>query len=440
MILLKDFSKSKLGVNMKKFLKLIFCMMLLSICCLIPTSYTTISAEDVDLGNKIVASEIPDSNLRSYLNTLATKLGYNALYENIFKDETLLVLENRNFTTLEGLEKFNFENVTYADFSDNQIDTIPQNAFYSMKKLKTLDLSNNVLKTLNLTIYAQDINLSNNILTNIYIKDNYVSLLDLSNNQIKKSSNIQIVTTQASEEFDIVAYNNYMAGNNNLSNAYLGVQNIADYVSKDEDCDYELYSNSSAYQLYIYPLREVCIGKDSVSGNLLYEKIYCDLYLLDHITGQYNLVKRFNQDDNIQNTNFESYKPASGYYKIKYVTQSGNPIYALDSDYNIVTEKDYDNNPVNVVDKRYSEFVVKAKPYEGSGNVYMVYKDKIYDVELSTKGPIEITLGSTIKNVTFKYLLNNSGQKVVDGETIPFETNKVVLDKTSMYVITVRII
>ena len=413
---------------------------MLSMCCFVPMNHKIVTAEENTLGNKIIGTDIPDSNLREYLNTLATKLGYNALYSNIFKNETTLVLENRNFKTLEGLEKFNFENVTIVDFSDNQIETVPQKAFFSMKNLKTLDLSNNLIKNVSLELYAEDINLSNNTITNLYMKNNFVKSLNLSNNQIDDSDDIQIMTTKQPEEYSILAYNNLMAGKNSLTNAYLGIQNISVYASNKENCDYELYSNSTSYQIYVYPFSKICVGKDSQTQDLIYEQIYCDLYLLDSQTKQYNFVKRFNSDNSLPNTSCESFKPTSGYYKITYVTESGNPIYALDSNYNFITETDYDGNPVKILDERYTDKILKAKPYEGSGNVYMLYKDKMYRIELAAKGPLEVTLCSTIPNVTFKYLVNNVGQDVVDGKPVPFEGNTVKLDKSSVFTIMVWVV
>ncbi|MBQ7308293.1 MAG: hypothetical protein IJW82_07200 [Clostridia bacterium] len=231
-----------------------------------------------------------------------------------------------------------------------------------------------------------------------------------------------------------------MAGKNDLTNAYLGIQNISNYASKKDDCDYELYSNSSSYQIYVYPFKDICVGKDQVTQELIFEKLYCELYLLDYKTQQYNFVKRFNANDSLLNTACESFKPVSGYYKLTYVTESGNPVYALDSNYNFITETDYDGNPVKVLDENYSDYIVKAKPFEGAGNTYILYKDKMYRIELAAKGPLEVTICSTIPNATFKYLINNQGQDVVDGKPVPYEGNTVKIDKSSVYTLMVWVI
>ena len=143
--------------------------------------------EEKNLGRQINASEIKDLGLRNHLTLLLAEYFPNTVfYENIFMytDITEIKYVNREtkIKTLEGLELFNFGKITSINFSKNEIYTIPQDAFKSMVNLEYLNLSNNLLTSLNLELYCKNIDLTNNLLNNLSLRDSKLDYIDISDN------------------------------------------------------------------------------------------------------------------------------------------------------------------------------------------------------------------------------------------------------------------
>lgn len=402
-----------------------------------------IENEPKDLGASIGQSSIKDSTLRNKLNAMANYRGYTGFYQNMFNDVTILDFsENENIKTLEGLELFNFEAVTEVNFGHCKIETIPEKAFYSMKNLENLILDNNSLTSLNLTCYSKNISITNNSIKDITIIDNYLKFIDLSDNLFSESKVVKILKDDLTQNNDceIILYGNRITGLNTLSNAYLGIQALSYFKNNSEETDYQykLYSNSSAYRLLVYPYRDVCIGKNQ-EGNLIYSKVKCVLSMLNRETNQYDKVRTFNENGEILNTTYEDEILKTGYYKIEFFTETGDKIYKLDEDYNIVQDRDYNGNLYNIPDSRYESIIIKAIP-SVANNVFMQYDGKNYYPELMAKGPITIKLVSSIKNVTYKYSLNGKGQDYVNDKSIPYEGDEIYIDKTGSYTLSIYVV
>ena len=435
---------------MKKIFKLALCAIMVMVNFFPAVAgINSVHAEEPELGKVINESSISDFMLRNQINAWTATYNYPAFYENMFAIEgvTEFNFKGKSIASLEGLEQFNLSTIVSIDFSDNKIsnydsdgnyvNALPESVFETATNLETLDLSGNLLQRVNIDTYAKYIDLSNNRLLYVTIWDNRLVNLNLSDNYISDSERIKITGVEP-QDYDILAYNNFMAGKSSLTNAYLGVQNLTLYSSSEEGSDYELFSNSESYRIYVYPFKKVCVGKDANTNELIYKDIRCHLYLLDYESGVYNLEKIFNEKGTLPFDEYETYKPKSGYYRFEFLTTDGEHVYDLDSEYNVVTKTEK-GETVKVVNNNYRDIILRAKPSE-SGNVAILYNGELYDHELSTKGPVTLKLYCSIPNVTYKYLLNGYGQRMEDNYIIPYEGDEIYLDKTSYYTLTVWII
>ena len=433
-------------------------------------SVTISYAEESEIyGKKVDSSLIKDTTLRIWLNTVAQRKGLASMYDKMLNDEVEIDLSNQSILTLEGLENFYFDSLTELNLSYNAITIVPENAFYNMPNLKVLDLSHNTLASIDITLYAEQIDLSNNVLKTVEIQDILLKHLNLNSNNISDSYNIAVykydsVSGQISdlepENYVITAYFNYMAGKTNLENAYLGLQNMGNYPpynnrllpEKEATYDYEMFADSKSYLFYVYPFEDVCVGIDE-HDNLIYKHVACVLKKLNSETNTYEVEYIFSKV--LNNETFDSFQPHSGIYKIEFMTydevlnvETGKTdivlvdnIFKLNDEYQIVTEKDYNNVDVNVIDETFVGKSVVVRPY-ASANLYVKIGDDLYREYVTVKGPATVDFYTTIKNegITYKYLIDGKGQGERAGRQIPYEGDSVTFEKAGNYVLAIWVI
>lgn len=410
--------------------------------------YNKKSEEKVFAQNEpITAEDIKDSNLYTWLQLLADT---PQIYPDTFNDPeiTEINFSNKQIKSLEGLELLNFGYVEKVDFSGNQINVIPKNAFYSMKQLNFLDLSKNNLEKVAFTSYAKNIDLSFNKIVEVTIYDSNLNLLNLSENLISNSENINVLTgneTQALDEenYEILLYNNNLAGYNLkegakvLSNAYLGIQGLKNSV---------VYSDST---LAVYPYKKInvlrTITEDNQQINKIFESnLHVQLITKPNENGEYTLVKKFAPTSL---TVYDSIQLKSGRYALRFVDDWDNQIFdyisesVFDEDIQdyvqvneFITEEDYDSNPQKVVKKEYQDILLTAKPYER--NVHLMHNGTIFAIDASIKGPAKLEILSTIQseNLYFLYSVNESNFNVYDQE------KGIFIDKSGVYTINLKVV
>lgn len=377
---------------------------------------------------QITSKDITDYQLYNKLSGMAASL-FNSpyLYADTFADEsfTEINLSNENIASLQGLELLQFPFVTKVDFSKNAIDTIPINAFFSMKNLETLNLSNNNLQTLEITSYASEINLNNNKLEQVTINDSNLTLINLNNNNFYNTNLINFNTGNKNEvlpenQFEILLYNNYLSGYDSvqgqkiLNNAYLGVQGIKSTIVKSDSV------------LTVYPFKKINVLKSVLidEDEQIYENqvklsnVIVKLTTMPNNNGEYEVIHTFNPTSMV---NYDSYVLTCGYFRLIFVDDYGDLIYSYYYDtsinpdtslpyneykFELSTDDNYDGISQKVVNKNYETINLTIKPREQ--NVHLMHNGTVYAIDGNFKGPIKFEIFTTIKDdCYFLYSVNS---------------------------------
>lgn len=129
-----------------------------------------------------VRSELEDPHLYSALlqiikDHIKETYSYNfkgtTLYSTMFKNFTEIIIPEMSIATLNGLEKFKFNELETLKITNNELTDVKKDLFVNMPKLKTLDLGCNKITSIDLStaVNLEKINLSSNNLTEINLEN-----------------------------------------------------------------------------------------------------------------------------------------------------------------------------------------------------------------------------------------------------------------------------
>lgn len=274
-----------------------------------------------------VRTELEDSHLYSALlqifkDYVRDTYGYSytgsTLYSTMFRHFTDLEIEEMSIATLNGLEKFKFNELLTLKINNNDLGAIDKKTFENMPKLQNLDLACNGITAVDLSLATtlNKINLSSNEITKV----DFGSLtstnieINVANNNIAKMTDIVLPTRVESIKLNVI--------NNNIvdiSNEYfdynklhmnIGVQgirsadekiityntqtNINYYPTNMSDLELKIYkintledvlvktiTDNSITEGNVINLNDLSVGNYYIeyqkNGNPLYLKGYSDL-------------------------------------------------------------------------------------------------------------------------------------------------------------------
>jgi len=287
--------------------------------------------EDITFeGYEVGAELIRDSYLYKELKNLAKNIygsGVGStLYSDMFKDVTEITFNNKNITSLEGLDYLEFDNLTTLVLSNNKIETIVVENFETMPNLKILDLSSNKINTIDikeLTI-LENINLNNNLLTEINLEDIVSTSLTvgLANNKFSSMADIKLPIGMCNISLNILLNNIFEIADDYFQvsniNIQAGIQGFKPVETKESeellDVKINTKQNLKVYKIGIpnAEIRIYSVGQDSQPVKIIKDSDITENYVAVSLgVGNYKYVYAVdNEEINVKVNKTYSYLPS----------------------------------------------------------------------------------------------------------------------------------
>lgn len=330
-----------------------------------------------------VRTELEDPHLYSALlqlfkdyvkDTYGFSYTGSTLYSTMFRHFTEIEIGEMSIATLNGLEKFKFNELVTLKINNNNLGAIDKGTFGNMPKLQALDLACNAITSVDLSLATtlNKINLSSNVISSLNVSALIPNNIDINiaNNNFSSMTDIVLPTRVDSIKLNII--------NNNItdiSNDYFDYNklqmNIGVQGLKSSDENIMTYDTQTSLNYYPTNMSDVEL------------KIY-KINTLEDV-----LVKTIT-DDNIVDGNYINLNDLSvGNYYIEY-QKNGNPLYLKG-----YSDLDY---------FKQIKFTVIPAPctfkYEYKGKIYDNFTEKV-------TGKVKVML-SCEEGAKMYYQLNNS--------------------------------
>lgn len=257
----------------------------------------------VNLGSEITDPNLYGELLKIIKNDSKEKYGLaysgDSVYSTMFKDITEINIQNKNISSLSGLEHLVLTNLEKLNLANNSITTISKNIFtYTTHKLTYVNFANNKISNCDLTTLTRlsYVNLSSNQLTSIDLSNIVTSSLNinLANNYFTSINNIKIPTRVESIRLNIISNDiiDLTEDHFNLSKLTMnvGVQGIKGKVNIDktittsnqitfyktniEDCSIEIYKMEELNDVLVETIKDGDITENSITRKFGVGKYY----------------------------------------------------------------------------------------------------------------------------------------------------------------------
>ncbi len=253
------------------FLILIILIVSVGMTLFLPNFVKTRGSANADIADTILMSEFTDSNLYTKLQNVSTT--GKSLNPNSFKDATELDLsymltgapdQSKRITDLTSLRKFDLRKLKKLILSNNNITTIEADVFEGMTSLEYLDVSNNGLTSIDISMLSnlKVLIINNNNLTSLDVSnmvttgyDDGNGVLNIAHNQFDSLEDVDMPIARSDSNFDIIGYANNFTDIVSLTSRFnyiLGLQginkstieqseNIKYYNTGDSDLKVKIY-------------------------------------------------------------------------------------------------------------------------------------------------------------------------------------------------------
>lgn len=255
------------------FLILIILIVSVGMTLFLPSFVKNQSSAYADIADIFLMSEFTDTNLYSKLQSASTT-GKN-LNANSFKDTTELDLsyaftgapdQSRKISDLTSLRKFDLRNLKKLVLTNNNITTIEADVFEGMTNLEYLDVSNNGLTSIDISMLPnlKVLILNNNDLKSLDVSNMITTgyndgngVLNIAHNQFDSFNNVTMPVAHNDSKFDVIGYANNFTSIVSLSgkfNYILGLQGInKSVIEQSEDIKY-YNTGDSDFEVKIYQI------------------------------------------------------------------------------------------------------------------------------------------------------------------------------------------
>lgn len=255
------------------FLILIILIVSVGMTLFLPNFVKTRSSAYADIADTILMSEFTDSNLYTKLQKVSTT--GKSLNPNSFKDTTELDLsytltgapdQSKRITDLTSLRKFDLRKLKKLVLSNNNITSIEADVFEGMTSLEYLDVSNNGLTSIDLSMLSnlKVLIINNNNLTTLDVSNMVTtgyedgkSVLNVAHNQFDSFEDVNMPIARSDSNFDVIGYANNFTDIISLSSRFnyiFGLQGInKTTIEQSEDIKY-YNTGDSDLQVKIYQI------------------------------------------------------------------------------------------------------------------------------------------------------------------------------------------
>lgn len=236
-----------------------------------------------------LSTEMSDSNLYSELlkivknyskNTYGLAYSGDTLYSEMLEEITEITIQNKNISSLAGLEHLRLTNLASLTITGNNITSISNNLWTYTPNLNTLNLANNKISSCDISSLKNltNLNLSSNQLTSVDLTNiiSTIIKINLANNYFTNMSDIKLPTRSTSIQLNIISndISDISEDYFNLSklSMNIGVQGLKGTVDEytittnTEVKFYKMNISNSAIKVYkVEELEDICIATISDS-------------------------------------------------------------------------------------------------------------------------------------------------------------------------------